>query len=95
MNRVTERKLGGLFIHARTCTISAMSSTHALGVVPSRHRSRGKRAILIISIVHSQFLFTTYELLECCLVVSFFYVFVLKAILITRAVCLASVSDVL
>ena len=71
MNRVTERKLGGLFIHARTCTISAMSSTHALGVVPSRHRSRSKRAILIISIVHSQFLFTTYDLMECCLVVSF------------------------
>ena len=52
MNRVTERKLGGLFIHARTCTISAISSTHALAVVPSRHRSRSKQAILMIGIVH-------------------------------------------
>jgi accessory gene regulator protein AgrB len=71
MNMVTERKLGGLFIHARTCTISAISSTHALAVVPSRHRSRSKRAILMISIVHMQFLSTTYDLMECCLVVSF------------------------
>ena len=93
MNRVTERKLGGLFIHARTCIISAMSSTHALGVVPSRHRSRSKQAILIISIVHSQFSLTTYDVMECCLVASF-YVFALKAILMARAVCPASASVV-
>ena len=68
MNRVTERKLRGLFIHARTCTISAMGSTHALAVVPSRHGSRSKQAILMIGIVHMQFLFTTYHLMACCFV---------------------------
>ena len=66
MNRVSERKLGGLFIHARTCTISAISRTHALAVVPSRHRSHSKRPILMIGIVHMQFLSTTYHLVECC-----------------------------
>ena len=54
MNMATERKFGSLYIHALSCTISAVSSTHALGVVPSGHRSRSKQAVLIISIVHSQ-----------------------------------------
>ena len=58
-----------------------------------RDRSGSKRAILIISIVHSQFLLTTYDVMECCLVASF-YVFALKAILMARAVCPASASVV-
>jgi len=37
----------------------------------SRDRSRSKRAIIIISIVHSQFLLTIYDVMECCLVASF------------------------
>jgi hypothetical protein len=60
----------------------------------SRDRSRSKRAILIISIVHSQVLWTTYDVMERCLVTSFFYVFALNVILIARAVCPASASVV-